>query len=102
MTDWTELLEKHADMMKCKPVSEEGCGMVLHKDNFPIEYKYNDVGKRKRRRSSWCGPCRSKRQIARNAANKNKIKHTGPTGAWRTFLCEIPLTPMSKELREAR
>ena len=108
MTEWTDLVDKHTQTRVCKPVSEHGCGKRLPlkdekgRDTFPIQYRTDEYGRRRRSTSSWCRKCRSRRNALLNAANKERVKHTGPQGEWRVFLCELPYTPLSKELRELR
>jgi hypothetical protein len=97
MTTMDELIRKHANLLRCKPVDKGGCGEEKPKEEFPIYYDYNDVGQRKRRLGSWCKACRSRR----NAANKKPPKNEGPTGAEKEFFCRVVPTVTEKIKRYA-
>ena len=87
-----ELIRKHANLLKCKSVEDGGCGETLPKADFPLYYKYNNVGQRKRHIGSYCKACRSRR----NAANKKPPKNPGPTGAEKAFFCRVVPTRVER------
>ena len=92
MTTMDELIRKHANLMICRDSAGNGCGETKDKEEFPIEYRYNDIGQRKRRRSSLCRDCRSKR----NAAYRRPPKNPGPTGAEKEFFCRVVPTRVER------